>query len=59
MKAYDVAFSSRRRPASCSIYDANDGAQLGEAQTLGELTDIAWKHDVQTIIEGRAMCRCT
>ena len=35
-----------------SIYDANDEAQLGELATLGELTDIAWKHDVQTIIEG-------
>ena len=35
-----------------SIYDANDEAQMAELKTLGELTKIAWKHDVQTIIEG-------
>ena len=48
MKAYDVAFSL----GDGSIYDANDEAQLGELKTLGELTQIAWKHDVQVMIEG-------
>ncbi|WP_334159432.1 phosphomethylpyrimidine synthase ThiC, partial [Oryzomicrobium sp.] len=52
MKAYDVAFSLGDGLRPGSIYDANDEAQLGELATLGELTDIAWKHDVQTIIEG-------
>ena len=52
MKAYDVAFSLGDGLRPGSIYDANDEAQLGELKTLGELTDIAWKHDVQTIIEG-------
>ncbi|WP_374477242.1 phosphomethylpyrimidine synthase ThiC [Zoogloea sp.] len=52
MKAYDVAFSLGDGLRPGSIYDANDEAQLGELETLGELTDIAWKHDVQTIIEG-------
>ena len=52
MKAYDVAFSLGDGLRPGSIYDANDDAQLGELKTLGELTDIAWKHDVQTIIEG-------
>ena len=52
MKAYDVAFSLGDGLRPGSIYDANDDAQLGELETLGELTDIAWKHDVQTIIEG-------
>ena len=42
----------RRRPAPGSIADANDEAQFGELKTLGELTDIAWKHDVQVMIEG-------
>ena len=52
MKAYDVAFSlgDGLRPG-CTA-DANDEAQFGELDTLGELTKIAWKHDVQTIIEG-------
>ena len=52
MKAYDVAFSlgDGLRPGSTA--DANDEAQFGELDTLGELTQIAWKHDVQTIIEG-------
>jgi phosphomethylpyrimidine synthase len=52
MKAYDVAFSlgDGLRPG-CQA-DANDAAQFGELETLGELTDIAWKHDVQTMIEG-------
>jgi len=52
MKAYDVAFSLGDGLRPGSIFDANDEAQLGELETLGELTDIAWKHDVQTIIEG-------
>ncbi|RIX44195.1 MAG: phosphomethylpyrimidine synthase ThiC [Rhodocyclales bacterium GT-UBC] len=52
MKAYDVAFSLGDGLRPGSIYDANDEAQLGELKTLGELTEIAWKHDVQTIIEG-------
>jgi phosphomethylpyrimidine synthase len=52
MKRYDVAFSlgDGLRPGSTA--DANDRAQLAELDTLGELTDIAWKHDVQTMIEG-------
>jgi phosphomethylpyrimidine synthase len=52
MKAYDVAFSlgDGLRPG-CTA-DANDAAQFGELETLGELTQIAWKHDVQTMIEG-------
>jgi phosphomethylpyrimidine synthase len=52
MKKYDVAFSlgDGLRPGSTA--DANDRAQLSELETLGELTDIAWKHDVQTMIEG-------
>ena len=52
MKAYDVAFSLGDGLRPGSIYDANDDAQLGELKTLGELTQIAWKHDIQTIIEG-------
>jgi phosphomethylpyrimidine synthase len=52
MKAYDVAFSLGDGLRPGSIYDANDAAQLGELETLGELTKIAWKHDIQTIIEG-------
>jgi len=52
MKAYDVAFSLGDGLRPGSIYDANDEAQLGELKTLGELTAIAWQHDVQTIIEG-------
>ncbi|MBV9718752.1 MAG: phosphomethylpyrimidine synthase ThiC [Candidatus Eremiobacteraeota bacterium] len=52
MKAYDVAFSlgDGLRPG-CTA-DANDAAQFGELETLGELTDVAWKHDVQVMIEG-------
>ncbi len=52
MKAYDVSFSlgDGLRPGSAA--DANDEAQFAELETLGELTKIAWKHDVQTIIEG-------
>ena len=52
MKAYDVAFSLGDGLRPGSIYDANDDAQLGELRTLGELTDIAWRHDVQVMIEG-------
>jgi phosphomethylpyrimidine synthase len=52
MKAYDVGFSlgDGLRPGSTA--DANDEAQFGELETLGELTKIAWKHDVQVMIEG-------
>ena len=52
MKAYDVAFSLGDGLRPGSIYDANDEAQFGELKTLGELTQIAWKHDVQVMIEG-------
>ena len=52
MKAYDVSFSLGDGLRPGSIYDANDEAQLGELKTLGELTDIAWRHDVQVMIEG-------
>ena len=52
MKAYDVAFSLGDGLRPGSVYDANDEAQLGELKTLGELTQIAWKHDVQVMIEG-------
>src|SRR5512138_2722274 len=52
MAAYDVAFSLGDGLRPGSIADANDEAQFGELETLGELTKIAWKHDVQTMIEG-------
>ncbi len=52
MKAYDVSFSLGDGLRPGSIYDANDEAQFAELITLGELTKIAWKHDVQTMIEG-------
>ncbi|MET0983710.1 MAG: phosphomethylpyrimidine synthase ThiC [Telluria sp.] len=52
MKAYDVAFSLGDGLRPGSIYDANDKAQLAELTTLGELTQIAWRHDVQTMVEG-------
>ncbi|PUE09523.1 phosphomethylpyrimidine synthase ThiC [Limnohabitans sp. T6-5] len=52
MKAYDVAFSLGDGLRPGAIYDANDEAQLCELKTLGELTQIAWKHDVQVMIEG-------
>ncbi|HET9669735.1 MAG TPA: phosphomethylpyrimidine synthase ThiC [Casimicrobiaceae bacterium] len=52
MKAYDVAFSLGDGLRPGSIYDANDEAQMAELATLGELTKIAWKHDVQVMIEG-------
>ncbi|ASP40929.1 phosphomethylpyrimidine synthase ThiC [Bacterioplanes sanyensis] len=52
MKAYDVCFSLGDGLRPGSIADANDEAQMAELRTLGELTKIAWKHDVQTFIEG-------
>ncbi len=52
MKAYDVSFSLGDGLRPGSLYDANDEAQFAELKTLGELTHIAWKHDVQTMIEG-------
>jgi len=52
MKAYDVSFSLGDGLRPGSGWDANDDAQLGELKTLGELTQIAWQHDVQTMIEG-------
>ncbi|MCB0502502.1 MAG: phosphomethylpyrimidine synthase ThiC [Bacteroidetes bacterium] len=52
MKAYDVSFSLGDGLRPGSIADANDKAQFAELETLGELTKIAWKHDVQTMIEG-------
>jgi phosphomethylpyrimidine synthase len=50
--AYDVAFSLGDGLRPGSIADANDAAQLAELRTLGELTEIAWRHDVQVMIEG-------
>jgi phosphomethylpyrimidine synthase len=52
MKAYDVAYSLGDGLRPGCIADANDEAQFGELETLGELTEIAWKHDVQVMIEG-------
>ncbi|MBL18865.1 MAG: phosphomethylpyrimidine synthase ThiC, partial [Flavobacteriaceae bacterium] len=52
MKKYDVAFSLGDGLRPGSIADANDAAQFGELETLGELTKIAWKNDVQVMIEG-------
>ncbi|MCL4128555.1 UNVERIFIED_CONTAM: hypothetical protein GTU68_031611 [Idotea baltica] len=52
MKAYDVSFSLGDGLRPGSIADANDAAQFAELETLGKLTQIAWKHDVQTMIEG-------
>lgn len=52
MKAYDIAFSLGDGLRPGSIADANDEAQFAELDTLGELTRIAWKHDVQVMIEG-------
>ena len=52
MKAYDVTFSLGDGLRPGCIADANDDAQFGELETLGELTQIAWRHDVQTMIEG-------
>ncbi|MDM7945057.1 MAG: phosphomethylpyrimidine synthase ThiC [Oceanibaculum nanhaiense] len=52
MKAYDVSFSLGDGLRPGSIADANDAAQFAELETLGELTKVAWKHDVQVMIEG-------
>jgi len=52
MKAYDVSFSLGDGLRPGSIYDANDEAQFAELKTLGELTQVAWRHDVQVMIEG-------
>lgn len=52
MKAYDVSFSLGDGLRPGSIADANDKAQFAELETLGELTKVAWKHDIQTMIEG-------
>jgi phosphomethylpyrimidine synthase len=52
MKTYDVSFSLGDGLRPGSIYDANDDAQFAELRTLGELTQRAWKHDVQVMIEG-------
>ncbi|MEC9047258.1 MAG: phosphomethylpyrimidine synthase ThiC [Planctomycetota bacterium] len=52
MKRYDVSFSLGDGLRPGCIKDANDGAQFGELETLGELTKIAWEHDVQVMIEG-------
>src|SRR5690554_3848811 len=52
MKAYDVSFSLGDGLRPGCIADANDEAQFAELETLGELTQIAWKHDVQVMVEG-------
>jgi phosphomethylpyrimidine synthase len=52
MKAYDVSFSLGDGLRPGSIHDANDEAQFAELRTLGELTELAWKHDIQVMIEG-------
>ncbi|WNG16384.1 phosphomethylpyrimidine synthase ThiC [Cystobacter fuscus] len=52
LKAYDVSFSLGDGLRPGSIADANDAAQFGELETLGELTQVAWTHDVQVMIEG-------
>jgi phosphomethylpyrimidine synthase len=52
MQAYDVSFSLGDGLRPGSIADANDAAQFGELDTLGELTKVAWKHDVQCMVEG-------
>lgn len=52
LKTYDIAVSLGDGLRPGSIADANDGAQFAELETLGELTEIAWKHDVQVMIEG-------
>lgn len=52
MKAYDVSFSLGDGLRPGSLADANDAAQFGELETLGELTKLAWSHDIQTMIEG-------
>lgn len=52
MRCYDVSFSLGDGLRPGCIADANDAAQFGELETLGELTEIAWRHDVQVMIEG-------
>ena len=52
MRAYDVSFSLGDGLRPGSIADANDAAQFAELETLGELTRIAWRHEVQTMVEG-------
>jgi phosphomethylpyrimidine synthase len=52
MRAYDVSFSLGDGLRPGSIHDANDDAQIAELKTLGELTQVAWKHDCQVMIEG-------
>ncbi|MCZ6533470.1 MAG: phosphomethylpyrimidine synthase ThiC [SAR324 cluster bacterium] len=52
MKAYDISYSLGDGLRPGSIADANDAAQFAELETLGELTQVAWKHDVQVMIEG-------
>jgi phosphomethylpyrimidine synthase len=52
MKKYDVAFSLGDGLRPGAIADANDAAQFAELETLGELTKVAWKHDVQVMVEG-------
>lgn len=52
MQAYDISFSLGDGLRPGSIADANDAAQFAELETLGELTQVAWRHDVQTMIEG-------
>ncbi len=52
LAAYDVSFSLGDGLRPGSVADANDEAQLAELRTLGELTEVAWRHDVQTMIEG-------
>jgi phosphomethylpyrimidine synthase len=52
MRTYDVAFSLGDGLRPGSIHDANDEAQMAELRTLGELTRVAWQHDVQTMVEG-------
>ena len=52
MKTYDITFSLGDGLRPGSVADANDEAQFAELKTLGELTRIAWKHDIQTLIEG-------
>ncbi|MDD9334429.1 MAG: phosphomethylpyrimidine synthase ThiC, partial [Bartonella sp.] len=52
MKAYDISFSLGDGLRPGSLADANDDAQFAELETSGELTNIAWKHDVQVMVEG-------
>ena len=59
MKAYDVSFSLGDGLRPGAIADANDEAQFAELETLGELTQIAWEHDCQVMIEGPGIFRCT